>query len=65
MPDSKAKKQWMKENTVQVTAKLNKRTDADIICFYGEKIPAATIKEALRAYMGVNPSAAQSAEKEQ
>lgn len=31
MADSQAKKDWMKENTVLVAAKLNRRTDADII----------------------------------
>lgn len=31
MPDSEAKKAWIKENTVLIAAKLNKRTDADII----------------------------------
>ena len=31
MADSQAKTAWMKENTVLIAAKLNKRTDADII----------------------------------
>lgn len=31
MADSKAKSAWMKENTVLIAAKLNRRTDADII----------------------------------
>ena len=31
MADSQAKAAWMKENTVLIAAKLNKRTDADII----------------------------------
>ncbi len=31
MPDSKAKRDWMRENTVVITMKLNKRTDADIL----------------------------------
>lgn len=31
MADSKAKAAWMKENTVLIAAKLNRRTDADII----------------------------------
>lgn len=31
MADSKAKTVWMKENTVLIAAKLNRRTDADII----------------------------------
>ena len=31
MSDSEAKRAWMKENTVLIAAKLNRRTDADII----------------------------------
>ena len=31
MPDSEAKKKWIKENTVFIGLKLNKRTDADIL----------------------------------
>lgn len=31
MADSAAKRAWMKENTVLIAAKLNRRTDADII----------------------------------
>lgn len=31
MPDSEKKRDWMKANTVMLTVKLNKRTDADVI----------------------------------
>jgi len=31
MPDSEAKKKWILENTITVTIKLNRNTDADII----------------------------------
>lgn len=31
MADSEAKQKWIKENTVLIAAKLNRRTDADII----------------------------------
>lgn len=31
MADSEAKKNWMRENTVLIAAKLNRRTDADIV----------------------------------
>lgn len=51
MPDSEKKKQWMKDNTVMATAKLNRNTDADIIDYYGGRISAANVKEALRFYM--------------
>lgn len=50
MPDSEAKKKWDAENTVVVTMKLNKKTDADII----EKLNSVDnnqgyIKELIRA----------------
>ena len=64
MADSEAKKQWMRKNTVQATVKLNKRTDADIIQYFGEKIPAATIKDALREYIKNHSSATQPAAEE-
>lgn len=50
MADSEAKKNWMRENTLLITAKLNRRTDSDII----EAIERSTgsrasrIKELLR-----------------
>lgn len=31
MPDSQAKTKWDKENTVRITVKFNRNTDADII----------------------------------
>lgn len=31
MPDSKAKRDWIKANTTNITIKLNHRTDSDII----------------------------------
>ena len=31
IPDSKAKKKWVREHTIMVTIKLNHNTDADII----------------------------------
>ena len=31
MADSRAKQEWERDNTVLIAAKLNKRTDADII----------------------------------
>jgi hypothetical protein len=51
MGDSEKKKAWMAANTVQATAKLNRNTDADIIEYFGDKIPAAVIKAALREYI--------------
>jgi len=51
MPESEKKKAWMAANTVQATAKLNRNTDADIIEYFGNKIPASVIKAALREYI--------------
>lgn len=55
MADSEAKKRWMKENTTQATVKLNHNTDADIIEYFGAKIPASTIKIALREFIKNHP----------
>lgn len=42
---------WDKENTVQISIKLQKTTDADIIEFLGGKSRQTVIKEALRRMM--------------
>ena len=55
MPDSEAKKAWMKANTVMAAVKLNRNTDKDIIDYFGDKISASTIKTALREYMQNHP----------
>lgn len=55
MGDSEKKKAWMAANTVQATAKLNRNTDADIVEYFGDKIPAAIIKAALREYIKNHP----------
>ena len=39
---------WDKENTVQISIKLQKTTDADIIAFLDGKQRQTVIKEALR-----------------
>ena len=48
--DSPAKKEWMRENTMLITAKLNRKTDADIVAAIegsaGSR--ASRIKELLR-----------------
>lgn len=50
MADSQAKKDWMKQNTVLIAAKLNRRTDADIIAaIEGSDGPVASrVKELIR-----------------
>ena len=55
MPDSQAKKAWIKANTIQATVKLNRNTDTDIINYFGDKISAAVIKAALREYIKNHP----------
>lgn len=51
MPDSEAKKRWMKENTKIVSFKLMNKSDADILEYLSSKPTATTIKLALREYM--------------
>ena len=67
MPDSPAKKKWLKENSKAVTFRLMIKGDADII-EYLETVPTATtIKLALREYMANHtqaPSATQPAAEE-
>ncbi|MGM9549828.1 MAG: hypothetical protein ACI3V5_08285 [Faecousia sp.] len=50
MADSAAKRAWMKENTVLIAAKLNRRTDADIIAAIEESSGsrASRLKELIR-----------------
>lgn len=48
MPDSEAKKQWTKENTVHISLKLNKRTDADILTEIADKPKQTEIKRLIR-----------------
>lgn len=55
MGESEKKKAWMKANTVQATAKLNRNTDADILDYYDGKLSAADIKTALREYISNHP----------
>ena len=42
---------WDKENTVQISIKLQRTTDADIIAFLDGKSKQTVIKEALRRMM--------------
>ena len=64
MPDSPAKKKWLKDNSKPISFRLMLKGDADII-EYLETVPTATtIKAALREYMTNHHSAAQSEENE-
>ena len=64
MPDSPAKKKWLKDNSKAVSFRLMLKSDADIIA-YLETVPTATtIKSALREYMKTHSSAVQPAQEE-
>ena len=51
MPDSEAKKKWIKDNTKVITIRLMKKGDKDVIEFLEQHPVATTIKLALREYM--------------
>lgn len=56
MPDSEAKKKWMKENFLTIGLKLHRKYDADIIDYLlehesREQSKQEIIKEAIREYM--------------
>lgn len=52
MPDSNAKRDWDKENTVFVGLKLNNKTDADIIAWLAKQTSRqGAIKNAIRSSM--------------
>ena len=51
MPDSEAKKRWMKENSKIISFKAMNKSDADIIEYLSTRATATTIKAALREYM--------------
>jgi hypothetical protein len=48
MADRDAHREWMKQNTVMINARLQKSTDADILQFLQGKSIAAEIKKGLR-----------------
>jgi len=57
---SKAKTEWIKNNTIIMSIKLMKRTDADLIEYLDKMlshgVPKGTVfKSALREYMERNP----------
>lgn len=56
VPDSKAKKDWMRENTRVFAVKVMKRTESDLLEFLEkQERPSTTIKNALREYMKNHP----------
>ena len=48
MPDSQAKRDWMKANTTVITMKLNNKTDSDILEALQGKQKQTEIKRLLR-----------------
>lgn len=60
MPESKAKKAWMKANTTHVGVKLTNNTDGDIIQYLSQQpSKQGTIKQALREKMARETQKAQ------
>ena len=51
MAQTEAYKQWAKDNTVMITMRLQKTTDADILQFLEGKSKQTIIKDALREYI--------------
>ena len=56
MPESEAKKKWMRENTVVITAKFSRNTEQDLLDYLEGKQKATIIKVALREYMENHPN---------
>lgn len=53
MPDSEAKRKWMKENTTFVGLKFNNNTDADILAALDGKPRQTEIKRLIRLALQV------------
>lgn len=53
MPDSKAKKEWDKQNTMYLSLKLNRKTDADILAALDGKPKQTEIKRLIRIALKV------------
>ena len=51
MPDSEAKKAWIKQHTYQFGVKLQNKSDADIIAFFDGKTRQQVLKTAIRYYI--------------
>ena len=55
MPDSIKKKEWIKNNTIQATIKINRNQDPDIINYFGGKVTSSDIRTALKEYIKNHP----------
>jgi len=57
VPDSEAKRAWMKANTTKVSMKLNNKTDADILERLSKQASMqGYIKELIRKDIATNPT---------
>ena len=54
MAQTEAYKNWAKENTVMISLRFQKSTDADIIAYLEDKPKQTIIKEALREYIAAH-----------
>ena len=55
MAQSESYRVWAKENTVMITIRLQKSTDADILKYLDGKQKQTVIKAALREYIKNHP----------
>lgn len=51
LSDNETQRAWQKENTVVITMRLQKKTDADILSYLEGKAKQTIIKDAIREYM--------------
>ena len=51
MPDSEAKRRWIKENSTLITMKCMKKGDADILQYLEGKQKSTVLKKAMRILM--------------
>ena len=56
MPDSEAKKEWIKKNSKIISFKMMLKSDKDILEYLESRPTATTIKAALREYMANHPN---------
>ena len=69
MPDSEAKRKWMKENAIIFSIKLMKRSEADIVNYVEENLARGIgkntlFKMAMREYIANHPLESTESEKE-
>lgn len=55
MADTARQREWQRENTVMMSIRLQKSTDADILNYLSGKQRQTIIKAALREYMVNHP----------